>query len=460
MGLNARDLAGSRVVKALLRSRWPQFIIMTIALSGFVLAIVAGFWGTPVGSRNLSIVAVWIAWWAVLILLAVPLLGRAWCGVCPLPAPGEWLQRGALLGPNKRGLGLNRRWPRRFRNIWLQNAGFVLLALFAVVVLTQPLVTAIVLLALILLAVGTSLVFERRSFCRYLCPVGGFVGLYSQLAPVELRVKDTSVCASHKEKTCYAGSEDGYGCPWQVFPPGLVKNVNCGLCFECVRTCPYDNIAFNLRAPGADLLEMRGRKLDEAFKAFIMLGSSLVYITVMLGPWGALKTAAYSVGSLGWFAYALAFLVLVLGLIPSGFLLAVATGRKLAGSKVPARKSFIHLAYVLVPLGLAAWIAFSFSFVLANISYVWPVLSDPMGWGWNLLGTAHLSWNPYLTRAVPMMQTVVLLGGLTWASITAWGIARQLLGEDGTRRAVTSQVLPVTAYCSLITVGLLVLLIG
>ncbi|NNJ48588.1 MAG: 4Fe-4S binding protein, partial [Acidimicrobiia bacterium] len=131
MGLKPLDLAGNRAVKALLRSRWPQFLIMAVALAGFVLAIVAGLWGTPVGSRNLSIVAVWIAWWAVVILVAVPLLGRAWCGVCPLPAPGEWLQRGAVLGPAKRGLGLNKRWPRRFRNIWLQNVGFVLLALFA-----------------------------------------------------------------------------------------------------------------------------------------------------------------------------------------------------------------------------------------------------------------------------------------------------------------------------------------
>ncbi len=448
------------MVKALLRSRWPQFLIMAIALSGFVLAIVAGFWGTPVGSRNLSIVAVWIAWWAMLILVAVPLLGRAWCGICPLPAPGEWLQRGAVLGPGGRGLGLEQRWPRRFRNIWLQNAGFVLLALFAVVVLTRPLVTAIVLLALILIAVATSLVFERRSFCRYLCPVGGFVGLYSQLAPVELRVKDTSLCASHKEKTCYAGSGDGYGCPWQVFPPGLVKNVNCGLCLECVRTCPYDNIAFNVRAPGADLLQPRGRKLDEAFKAFIMLGSSLVYITVMLGPWGALKTAAYSVGSLAWLTYASVFLVVVLGLIPGVFMLAVLTGSKLARSKVPARKAFIHLAYVLVPLGLAAWIAFSFSFVLANISYVWPVLSDPMGWGWDLLGTAQVSWNPYLTRAVPMLQTAVLLGGLAWASITARRIAQQLQGDGASRRTVTSQALPISAFCAAITLGLLGLLIG
>ena len=227
-----------------------------------------------------------------------------------------------------------------------------------------------------------------------------------------------------------------------------------------MRTCPHDNIAFNLRAPGVDLLQARGRRLDEAFKAFIMLGSSLVYITVMLGPWGALKMAAYSVGSVGWFAYALAFLLFVLVLLPGGFLLSVLAGRSLVGSGVPVRKLFIHFAYVLVPLGLAAWIAFSFSFVLASISYVWPVLSDPMGWGWNLIGTVHVSWTPYLTRAVPVLQAVTLVAGLTWASITAQRIARQLLDGLHTRRDATWQALPVIAYCALVTVGLLVLLIG
>ena len=73
----------------------------------------------------------------------------------------------------------------------------------------------------LLVAIGASLVFERRAFCRYLCPVGGFIGLYSQSAPLELRVVDASVCASHTEKTCYTGSSQGYGCPWQVFPGGL-----------------------------------------------------------------------------------------------------------------------------------------------------------------------------------------------------------------------------------------------
>ena len=87
---------------------------------------------------------------------------------------------------------------------------------------------------------------------------------------------------------------------------------------ECLRTCPHDNIAVNLRAFGSDLQQPVGRKLDEAFKAFIMLGSALVYSAVMLGQWGALKSAAYAVGSLLWLEYALTFLVF-LAMLPGLF---------------------------------------------------------------------------------------------------------------------------------------------
>jgi ferredoxin len=451
------DLTRIPLIKWLLVSRWPQLMVRAIALGGFLFAILAGLVGTPVGNRNFSIVFVWIAWWALLILLAVPFLGRGWCNVCPIPMAGEWLQQGNVLGPDgKRGFGLGRKWPRRLRHIWLQNGAFTLLALFSAVVLTQPGVTAVVLAAFFFVAIGTSLIYERRAFCRYLCPVGGFIGLYSQVAPMEVRVKDTAVCATHKVKTCYTGNENGYGCPWGVFPGGMVKNTFCGTCMECLRTCPRDNIAINLRPFGTDLAQPRGRKMDEAFKAFIMLGSAFVYSAVMLGAWGGLKMTAYTVGSLAWWGYAVAFLVFIFGLFPGGFYLATQAGQSLYPTRRNPRQTFIDFAYVLVPLGLAAWIAFSLSFVFSNISYLIPVISDPMGWGWDLLGTAGFSWNPYLTQLMPALQTVVLLGGLLWASVTA----RRIAAENTPPQAAWRHAFPVVLFCFLVTVGLLWLLVG
>lgn len=349
-----------------------------------------------------------------------------------------------------------RRWPRALRNTWLQSGAFVLLALFSAVVLTQPRVTAVLLALLLLVAIGTSMLFERRSFCRHLCPVGGFIGLYSQLSPVEVRVKDTAICARHTEKTCYLGSRDGYGCPWNVFPGGMVKNTYCGMCMECLRTCPLDNIAVNLRPCGADLAEPRGRKLDEAFKALIMVASAVVYSAVMLGPWSWLKTAAYSIGSTRWLGYALLFLLVTLGVVPGLFYLATWSGKMLSGSVLTVRQSFVKFASSLVPLGLAAWIGFSLSFVFANWSYVWPVLSDPMGWGWNLFGTSDVQWTPYFTGVLPLLQVLVLLGGLAWAGT----VTRRLATEGGSSRQAVQEALPVMLFHFLITVGMLWLLIG
>lgn len=444
------------LIKGALKNRWPQFTIMLIALAGFLLAILSGLFGTPVGSRNFGIVFVWIAWWAILMLVAVPFLGRGWCSICPIPAPGEWLQRGAILGPREQVSIQRRRWPNRFRNIWLQNGTFLLVALFSTVILTQPRVTAIVLAAFLFVAVGASLVFERRAFCRYLCPLGGFIGLYSQLAPVEVRVIDTAVCAAHTKKTCYTGSTDGYGCPWNDFPPGMVKNTYCGTCMECLRTCPHDNIAINIRWFGADLFVERNRKLDETYKAFIMLGAAAVYSMVLLGPWGSLKLAAYSVGTMPWLAYAASFLTLLLLALPGTFWLTVWAGKKLSGSIQPVKKLFIAQSYSLVPLALSAWIAFSLSFVFANFSYVLVALSDPFGWGWNLLGTAGIAWTPWLTNLTPFLQVGVLVGGFIWAATTSRKIAAEKMGNFQTAKFST----PVIVFCLVFTLTLLGLLVA
>ncbi|HEY5270551.1 MAG TPA: 4Fe-4S binding protein [Anaerolineales bacterium] len=406
-------------VRSLLKNRWLQFLIWVVLLAGFLFAILSGLFGTPVGNHNFGIVFVWIAWWAVLILVAVPFFGRGWCAVCPIPLPGEWFQRGALMDPpQKKPRRINLRWPNRLRNIWLQNLTFTLVALFSSIILTTPRVTAIVLAAMFFLAIGMSIVFERRTFCRYICPVGGFIGLYAQAAPLELRVKDKQVCLACQDKPCYHGSQAGYGCPWDVFPGSLTKNTYCGLCMECLRTCPYDNIAVNTRPFSSDLARPSTR-MDEAFKAFIMLGAALIYAGVFLGPWGSLKLAAWSVGSTAWFGYAVAFLAFIFGLLPALFLGAVWFGKLLTKATTTLKKSFTALSTAIIPLGLMFWVAFSLSFVLTNAAYILSSLSDPFGWGWNLFASAAIPWQPILTNILLPLQTLVLVGGLLWTISTA-----------------------------------------
>jgi hypothetical protein len=70
------------------------------------------------------------------------------------------------------------------------------------------------------------------------------------------------------------------------------------------------------------------------------------------------------------------------------------------------------LAYILVPIGIFAWIAFSLPMLMVNYSYVLNVLSDPLGLGWNLFGTAHYPYKPFFPEWIPLIQGLILLAGL------------------------------------------------
>ncbi len=452
------DLTAIPWVSSVLKSRWLQWSLMTITLVFFVLSILTGLFGTPAGNRNFAIIFVWIVWWALVILILVPLGGRAWCAMCPIPAPGEWLQRRSLV---KRGeehsWSRGWKWPRKLRNIWMQNGSFMLVALFSVPILTRPLLTGVALSLFLAAAIGLSLLYERRTFCRYLCPVGGFIGLYSMAAPLELRVKDPQVCVSHKDKECYLGSDQGYGCPWLVFPATLKENTYCGLCTECLKTCSQNNIALQLRPFGEDLTKRTKTRLDEAYKAFIMLTCAFAYGLVLLGPFGALKNAANDVGTSGWLAYAGVFIAANLLVVPGLFYAAAALGRWWGGlRKRPVRQVMLEYATALIPLGLAAWMAFSLGFVLVSASYVLPVLSDPFGWGWNLIGYTGAAWKPLLPGLIPLLQVPLLVGGLLAAiNLTLKAARRQTDGTAALRAAS-----PTLALLTVVTASFIMVFIG
>jgi polyferredoxin/heme/copper-type cytochrome/quinol oxidase subunit 2 len=409
-------------LKKIVKLRSFQFLIILPNFVVFYFFILSSLWGSPVGNRNIAIIFVWILWWFVLKAIIVPLGGRIWCMMCPLPAPAEWLSRRSFTAvrfigkPFKtlhhRFIGLQKDWPKLMDNIWLQNILFLALISFGIILITRPVATALLFLAILVMSLLLALIYRRRVFCQYLCPVGGFLGTYSMASMTELRAVDPDTCQHHQQKSCYAGGPGGWACPWKQYIGTMTRNNYCGLCTECIKSCPKDNVGLFIRPFGSDR-KIKG--YDEMFNAIIMLVVAVAFSITMSGPWGIIKDAANVTESrriLPFLIYAGSIWILALGVFPGIFTLVAKAAKRLAVSRESDRTVILRLAYILIPIGIFAWIAFSLPILMVNYGYILNVLSDPLGLGWNILGTADFPFQPLYPQAIPTIQGIILLSGL------------------------------------------------
>ena len=221
----------------------------------FVAANLALWLGPQNRAENPVLILFW-AWWWPLILLTYPLVGRLWCAICPFMVWGEIAQR---LTPWRK-----RVWPHGDSDRWaapLLAAGFAAILVWEEVWNLED--TAWLSSCLLLLitagAVLSSLVFEKRFWCRHLCPVGGMNGLFAKLSILELRAEAGTCGGSCSSYACFKGGPaDGEGlaskgCPLGTHPAHLSDNRDCVLCLTCAQACPNRSVQLRLRPPAADL---------------------------------------------------------------------------------------------------------------------------------------------------------------------------------------------------------------
>ena len=357
------------------------------------------------------------AWWWPLILLGYPLVGRLWCSFCPFMVWGEIVQRlGRALGWQPAS------WPRGNTDAWAAPA---LAAGFAAILLWEELAdlenSARLSSALLLLitagAVLGSLLFEKRFWCRYLCPVGGMNGLFAKLSILELRAQPGTCSGSCSSYACFkGGAAEGEGlatagCPLGTHPAHLADNRNCVLCLTCAQACPHRSVQLSVRPPAADLQREMAPPAGEAGLILVLAGG------VCLKFWdrllGDLPLAPASLQH-GAFLPRLAFACLALAM-PSLLFLA------LRWSLSPRLLSQLRLGlYGLLPLLWALLLARHLPLGMAEAGLVLPVTAAglwpdvwPGAWpGW--------SADPHV---IAFCQSLVLLIG----AAGSWLLLRRLL---------------------------------
>jgi polyferredoxin len=415
-------------------------------LAVFWFLVLAGLFGTKVAGRNAGPMIVWALWLPALILVLVPLGGRVWCTVCPLPLIGEWLQRA------RRRTATPPAWPAWLSNAWPRVILFLLLGTFSTAIVALPPATSWLLIALVLLAVFTSYWAESRVFCRYLCPINSYIGLYAATGRVMVRSVSGETCSNCKERFCFTGSNKGWGCPYGLVAGEVDRNHDCGACLECVKTCAYDNVAVFWRRAGWDTALA---SYGEAWQAIVMFALACLYCVVNLGAWDRIRDWTDLVDKRNWGAfsvYALAVWIACLGVLPLAWHLLSRAGVALAGLTAQAGNRFRATAAALVPLGMACWIAFALATVLSMLTFVLQSLSDPFNWGWNLLGMAGSRWRIHGSPVIPWLQTACVLAGCAYALRALYGALSQ---EETTRRRATLASLPQGAFLWAASAGMI-----
>jgi hypothetical protein len=427
------DLMRIPIVKKALKSRKFQFILQLPNAAIFLLVIIAGLFGTELGDKNFATVITWLIWWAVIIFTFL-FLSRTWCMVCPLVSVAEWIQRGRLWKVGHRVFSLNRKWPRKLRNFWIPTAFFIVLTwmYLSLGLAANPYYTALVTIGLFIgPAILVSVIFQRRTFCRYVCPIGGIIGAYSMTAPVEIRNKSDEVCRGCKEKACYRGSEKGYGCPMFEMPQKMETNTYCTMCTECIKTCPNDNIAVNVRPFLSDLWKTRKLGIDVAMIVVILLGITVFQTLEMLEVWGDISETLMDATGLSE-TMVLTFSMLSLAVIAPIIIFAIwsVVTRAIGGNGAKLRSVFAGFAFAFLPIALAAHLAHNLSHFFEEGSAAIPVISDPFGWGWNLFGTANLITGPLLeVDPLRLLQMSLIAIGYVGAVYVGWRVARQTFGD-------------------------------
>ncbi|HXH98328.1 MAG TPA: FTR1 family protein, partial [Gaiellaceae bacterium] len=374
-------------VYRILRARWPQHAARVLLAALLGLLLVVGFLRLPVGpfdnrgplrlggfvnredENNLFEFALWIVW-LPLLSVATLLLARIWCGnLCPLRLVTDGARRLA----DRLGLGRGTATTHAVRMGWLLPSAFILVTFVVkgLPVQQQARAGAWFFLATIAAAAVVGLVFREGTWCRYLCPVGGWLARIARLSPVALR-PDTAVCATCHDRPCLTGTAAAGRCPVALNPPRLETNQNCLACWNCVVNCPLQKASLRagLRAPGAELVEPRSPNLWES-----------LFVASLLGMYIAVGHRSPALARIAW-PYRFFGLIALATLV---YLVACAASAPLAG--IGYREALSTFGYAFLPLEFGtALIAFGddaleflhitepAAAVLLAVGFVWSVV--------------------------------------------------------------------------------------
>ncbi|MFL5910025.1 MAG: fenitrothion hydrolase [Gaiellaceae bacterium] len=318
---------------------WIDPVCGALGIAIFVAVVYAGFAGTQEANRNLAPTAVFVIFWVGLAVASI-LLGDVFRAFNPwrsVALAAAWLAR--RFGYVRRVRPYPERWGR-----WPAVLGIVGFAWLELVYVPRPVgpqTVAGLACAYAAIQLVGMYTFGIETWSRRADAFGVYFNLFSRLAIFERR-----------DHTLYVRPPLSGAPPW----PALAGSA--ALLCVAIGTTSFDGFS---NGPV-------WAKLNPDLQSF--------FKDIGFGTNGALMAA----GTVG--------VAIAIGVISSFYILGI-QGMKTVGHGHDARELMGRFAHTLIPIAFAYALAHYFSFLAYNGQAVGYLVSDPLGHGSNIFGTAH-----------------------------------------------------------------------
>lgn len=413
----------SRALTAAMANPVYPLVLQLPFLALFGLIVYFAMFGTIRPGRNFGTVMTWTLWWPILPITLV-LLGRVWCAVCPLATVSSFVQ--GIVRPTR----LPGRFLKRY-GIFMMIVTFVGLtwADRTWTITRSPRATGILLLTLLAGAALVSVLYQRRAWCRYICPLGALTGIYSTTSVTELRARAGACSGCQKE--CYRGSSEAKGCPLYQFPSTMDSNRNCNLCGDCVKACPQGRMEVRGRPPGRELWQLTHPVPGEALLAVVMVPMVFMQTFDMSVAWG--DYMRWMVERVGIDSYMAVFSLTFFAAIAVAVGLYTLANLAVSRTRGAWSRNFALFGYAFIPLALAGHIAHNVSHLVTEAPRgVQTALSQV---GLHLAIVAQPGEQLAATRPMLPLALSILAIGVAGSFFVLWKLAK----KEGNRRAMFAQ---------------------
>lgn len=322
-------------------------IAMVILMAGFTLFGGSRPEGHPLQSfgNNPGMLVTWLIWFPILPISAF-LIGRIWCGVCPIAGIAEIASRIKKC---------NYPVPKILKRMdfWMVVVSFLFLDFVEefLGVADKPWATGMLLVTIISVAAIFCILFERKTFCRYVCPLAGMLGAYSTMSVFEVR-GNKRVCQTQcGQHTCFKGTDAVPGCPMFSYPASLTTNSECMMCLNCLKNCENRGVQLNLRPPLQEIWHQAQPALSLSLFGVMLVGLMARHQFPMLTYWHNIQE---SLAWPEWLTHSILF-VFFLSFAIVAFL--VSSTLSAAASQERVSENMAHYGLAFIPLALAGHLA-------------------------------------------------------------------------------------------------------